>query len=474
MKQIDIQEQPILGFGKTAQIAFAAVKYRLFRALVTVTVIAVAMAFLMNILCESLIKKAVATSARRQIEELHRTDTWIARLSVPQSYSELIYALAAQPETDLQQAATASQAAALLTFFDTLNYGRRRVLVGSAASTAIFDRLQDKTAQQTLYDGLANMRSARFPLDAPSFTAFLSAWPAHKAYLANIRSQQQQAIDQIQARLNGRSMLEALQDAQGPFGQTIRTAGFDLSDAEAASVVQQAETVSDTHLIEDTINHPQIRKALSARFDVLPGDVTTDMIWNMLQKQESAAWFITTLQTTTLPMNDQLTPARLQQLAAARKQNKLLIKTELMTTETGGGFMGIGQRMTWLAFVSMLVCVVGIANAMLMSVTERFREIATLKCLGALDQFIMTIFLIEASLLGLVGGVIGTLAGFLLCTGRMFLIFHSLVAQSFPVTQLILAGLISIAIGVILAGLAAVYPSFRAARLAPMEAMRIE
>ena len=59
-------------------------------------------------------------------------------------------------------------------------------------------------------------------------------------------------------------------------------------------------------------------------------------------------------------------------------------------------------KQTWLISLSLLVCVVGIANAMLMSVTERFREIGTMKCLGALDSFIMTIFLMESGLQGLI------------------------------------------------------------------------
>ena len=55
------------------------------------------------------------------------------------------------------------------------------------------------------------------------------------------------------------------------------------------------------------------------------------------------------------------------------------------------------SKQTWLITLSLLVCVVGIANAMLMSVTERFREIGTMKCLGALDSFIVKLFLLEST-----------------------------------------------------------------------------
>ena len=70
-------------------------------------------------------------------------------------------------------------------------------------------------------------------------------------------------------------------------------------------------------------------------------------------------------------------------------------------------------KQRWIVFLSLLVCVVGIINAQLMSVTERFREIGTLKCLGALDRFIVRIFVIEATMQGLAGGIIGALLGVL-------------------------------------------------------------
>ena len=55
----------------------------------------------------------------------------------------------------------------------------------------------------------------------------------------------------------------------------------------------------------------------------------------------------------------------------------------------------ITTKQLWLVSMSLIVCVVGIANAMLMSVTERFREIGTMKCLGALDGFVVRLFLLE-------------------------------------------------------------------------------
>src|SRR5437870_8417230 len=73
---------------------------------------------------------------------------------------------------------------------------------------------------------------------------------------------------------------------------------------------------------------------------------------------------------------------------------------------------GQHDRQVWLVALSLIVCTVGIANSMLMSVTERFKEIGTMKCLGAMDGFIVKLFLLEAGFLGVVASVIGWLVGY--------------------------------------------------------------
>ena len=69
-------------------------------------------------------------------------------------------------------------------------------------------------------------------------------------------------------------------------------------------------------------------------------------------------------------------------------------------------------RSIWLVVMSLLVCSVGITNSMLMSVTERFKEIGTMKCLGALDSFVVTLFLLESGMMGICASVLGWAVGF--------------------------------------------------------------
>ncbi len=131
-------------------------------------------------------------------------------------------------------------------------------------------------------------------------------------------------------------------------------------------------------------------------------------------------------------------------------------------------------RQAWLVVMSLLVCGVGITNSMLMSVTERFREIGTMKCLGALDSFIVRLFLIESVVLGFLGSVVGAILGHVI----MLIVFMvreggSVVAKMNWV-HMGLYFLVAIVLGCILAFIAAVAPAVRAAQMPPAAALATE
>src|SRR5262249_22715818 len=131
-------------------------------------------------------------------------------------------------------------------------------------------------------------------------------------------------------------------------------------------------------------------------------------------------------------------------------------------------------RQIWLVVMSLVVCTVGISNSMLMSVTERFKEIGTMKCLGALDSFIVKLFLLEAGILGLTASFIGYAIGF------TFVLLVGLIQEGnklwgrLPPGEVGLSFVWCMIAGALLTVLATIFPAIRASKLPPAAALRVE
>ncbi len=129
---------------------------------------------------------------------------------------------------------------------------------------------------------------------------------------------------------------------------------------------------------------------------------------------------------------------------------------------------------TWIIVMALLLCTVGIANAMLMSVTERFREIGTMKCLGAPDGLVVKIFLLESAFLGVSGAFFGIILGAIVVLGSALAQFGGFGLQAFPLLQGIDVMGYSLIAGILLAIAGTAYPAILAARMNPVDALRIE
>jgi putative ABC transport system permease protein len=138
-----------------------------------------------------------------------------------------------------------------------------------------------------------------------------------------------------------------------------------------------------------------------------------------------------------------------------------LVETLSTVTQTLTAFLGA------IAGVSLLVGGIGIMNIMLVSVTERTKEIGLRKAVGATRNQILTQFLIETVTLSLVGGIVGILLGIGIAYGFTA---TGLITAVVTVNSILLAFTFSLAIGVFFG----IYPAFRAANLHPMVALRYE
>jgi putative ABC transport system permease protein len=151
------------------------------------------------------------------------------------------------------------------------------------------------------------------------------------------------------------------------------------------------------------------------------------------------------------------------QVESAGEQIEEINSVILIMKLVGGGIAGI----------SLLVGGIGIMNIMLVSVTERTREIGIRKAVGAKRTDVLIQFLLESMVLAMAGGAAGIVVGWLLGTG-LAAIISSLAGESFPAVVNMQAAIGAIVFSGLIGVFFGVYPAVRASRLDPVEALRYE
>ena len=494
VRQIDVRKQHSMSFRETWRLCIRGVRHRLFRSVLTLAVVVLAVAFFMFLLSESMYQRAVGRGVTQEDAAARASQTLLTRLTARATdevaTGRLAAAHEAGDEAALDEAAAVSglsreevdslAAAAFRerTYADWVRDlpPRRRIpLFGKHFGREAFAYARENRAEILSY--LDRWHDVRVPLSRETFESFLDEIPGHAERMSAFLDAWNAGVDAVRASAAAHGApaganadfadwILAAPDAEAEAWRAETAArGFRFDAAALARMREQFGEKSEYDAVIAALNDAEVRKAWSAAFHE--------------SKQTSAEAKLA-----------QLADPRARELLAGRFAPEVLdraaLRHEVSSTREGlkvklapvlrsvPAALGLTGRQIFLLAISFLVCMVGIANAMLMSITERYREIATMKCLGATDGYILSQFMLEAALQGFFGGVLGAVFGFVIATIRNALLYGGHLWTYFPAGDLALCFLFSLAAGVLLSALASIQPSWSASRMAPMEAMRVE
>jgi putative ABC transport system permease protein len=236
-----------------------------------------------------------------------------------------------------------------------------------------------------------------------------------------------------------------------PLGQTVNVNGVPLQVVGVLTSAGSSSSASD----EDD----QALVPLSTMEQEIGGNSRTSVDTIYVQATSQATLSAAYQEANTLLLN-------LHGVSAANPDFTINSQQSLLSTATS-----VNKTLTVLlagiAAISLLVGGIGVMNIMLVSVIERIREIGLRKALGATPRVIRQQFLLEASLLGLTGGVLGAAVGL---AGAVIL--PHLISDAITISPAAIVG--SIVVAVVIGLVFGVYPASRAARLAPIDALRTE
>lgn len=489
-RTIDVRNQRNLALRRTVGLCFKGITHRLLRSVLTLAVVALAVAFFMFLLSESAFLAAVADGVRQESDTHRFAADLLNRLYGGTSPSAVIPRLAAawpddrerldeaarvlgwEPARVDQLAGMSVREADALRFFDRMTPGRRVILVQKHKGRDILRYLAASNEARTAFRAaLREMPDLQCPGGIDGFEAFLAGYSGYEAESAALVADWSAALARLhaatQALTGGRPLEDWLAgappEAWAAWGAVVRAQGFALPESRLATVRDQVATAVRRQAIIQTLNTAAKQNQWRTVFQERRMSIED----KLLQLDDARAVAL---------LDGVYTRADLVSVAHLAARERRLAGLEQCLAGKVDARRGhrMGGRQLFLLLISFVVCMVGIANAMLMSITERFREIATMKCLGATDNFIMTQFMLEAGLQGVAGGLLGMGVGFLAALLKSLLLYGGYAVAYWPGLGLAGAAGISLAAGVLLAVLASIYPSWTASRMAPMEAMRVE
>jgi putative ABC transport system permease protein len=490
-KAIVARDQVRLGAGRCLGLALSGMSYRMFRSGITIAILALAVAFVAHMLSFGLLQQTTEQGASEELLHTRRLGQEITRLTVPDPTRAVLAALAAGDRARLQEyqrwsgremqelepaCQVARALAELEAYFAELPVAARAVLVGDQTAEELFDRLSRESELSRFLRQVGELGIKPPFGDAGRLSRLLRLErPALLELSGLITEGQRRAIEQVKQAFPGQAPSELIAHPPPALSAALRAAGYAIEPARLVELAAFAGRAEDYKTLNGLLLNGETAASVARETGADLGKVNLELLAEYVDTERRSQWLARLLRAAGAAAR--LDARRLHSLFAAYRQERKLSRAVGEQTLNPGhrGLLGLSPRNQWLIGLSFLVCIVGVANAMLMSVTERFTEIATMKCLGAMDRFVMMMFVFEAVIEGAVGGLMGLALGGLLALLRAAVDYGSLLGGATgaagPVALALLASLL---VGMGLAAIAAVGPALVASRLAPMEAMRVE
>jgi putative ABC transport system permease protein len=401
MKPIIARDQVALGPARGLQLALSGMSFRMFRSSVTIAILSLAVAFLVHMLAYGLMKGSAQRSAWAELEHTRTLGQYIARLTSADTKPVVVRELAGDDRARLGEYRrwagvgpveferarhAASQLHEVGRYLDSLPVAAHAVLVGDFTPDELFDRLEDPTAFKAFSRQVGEL-GVPPPLGSTALLEqlVLSERPVLVGVTEAIVAGHVHAIAEVSRAFPERAPAELAAAPPPNFVSVLETAGFSLPRAQLAEVTLFARRMGDLNSMNRLILAPDARAKIARDSDIELGRVSLESVMSYVEGSSGrSTWLAGVLRSAKAPVH--LTGERVADLAQGYvRERELGDAAGSAEPENSGGLLGMSEKNSWLIMLSFLVCVVGVANAMLMSVTERFTEIATMKCLGAMD-----------------------------------------------------------------------------------------
>jgi putative ABC transport system permease protein len=496
VKQILARDQVRLGIARCLQLAWSGLGHRLFRSSVTIAILMLAVAFLAHMLAFGVLEQTTRRSAYGELSSERALGEVLTRATAPDSESTVLTALAepypSQHLAEYQRwserspaelaaaSGAARQAQSFAEYLATLPPAARAALCGDSSPEELLVELREPERMQRFERALRQLgvrppftRSADPTQSQRELELLvLRDLPQAKQVAHAVVEGQRAALAKLKQTFGERSPAQMARDAPLELRAALGAAGFDLSRWSSQGLAAFARRKLAVQDLEKALLKGTLRAEVARGSELPISAVSAESVLAYVGDAAAHARWLSELLRRTAQLD--IPPALLSELASSSARERALARAVGDAPPEQAYFLGISPQSRWLVALSFLVCAVGVANAMLMSVTERFSEIATMKCLGALDGFVMTMFLLEAAIEGGIGGAVGLALGALLAWLRALVEYGSVLSAAGAGGHLASGLGLAWLAGMLLAALAAVGPSFVAARLAPMEAMRVD